>query len=74
MWIEKIEKRIGIHSKTGKARFSALLTFALVFLFIWGGMSLFTQIPTNTILMGSVIAALFGGVLAFVKKLAEEEK
>ncbi len=74
MLIDKIEKRLGIDSKTGKARFSALVTAVLVFLIIWGGMSLFKLAPTDTILMGSVIAALFGGVLAFVKKLAEEEK
>lgn len=74
MRFDKIERWLGIDSKPGKARFAALATAVLVFLFIWGGMSLFKLAPTDTILMGSVIAALFGGVLAFVKRLADEER
>ena len=70
MLSEKIEKRLGIDSQVGKARFAAVSTAVIVFLVIWGGMTLFKLAPSSTILLGAGIAALFGATLAFVKKLA----
>jgi hypothetical protein len=72
MLVSKIEERLGITSKVGKARFSAIITAVIVFTVIWGGTSLFKLAPRDTILLGSIIAALFGAVLAFLKRLAEE--
>jgi hypothetical protein len=71
MFIEKIENKLHIKSRTGQAIFESILIGAFMFIVVFSIFSLLKMAPPSTILKGSLFSAGVGILIGFLNKFAK---